>query len=117
MPARTVEALIAYAARTDFRQRYYANDHSRDTVVVEAVAMTIGDVRGTDLSLDREGFVCVPHASAVRDFTNSEEIARKHPAEIVELLRSLTGADEVLVTSPAVLRFSEASGRAGTLDN
>lgn len=117
MPARTVKAPIAYAARTDFRQRYYANDHGRDTVVVAAEPMPIEDARGVDLSLDREGFVLVPHVSAVRDFTDREEIAASHPAEIVALLKQVTGADEVIVTSPGVLRFSEASGRAGTLDN
>lgn len=30
-----IRALVNYAARTDFRQRYYANDHARDPVVID----------------------------------------------------------------------------------
>jgi hypothetical protein len=112
-----VEAPIAYATRTGFRQRYYANDHSRDTVVVEPRPMPIRDARGLATDLDREGFVLVPHRSQVADFTDRTEVAAVHPAEIVDLLRGLTKADAVVVTAPGVLRFSEASGRAGTLDN
>jgi hypothetical protein len=112
-----ITADIAYAARTDFRQRYYANDHSRDTVVVEPHAMALIDGRAAGPTLDGEGFVLVPHVSAVRDFEDKAEVAAVHPAEIAALLTGLTGADEVLVTAPGILRFSEVSGRAGTLDN
>lgn len=117
MPDRAIEAPIAYAARTEFRQRYHANDHSRDTVVVAPYPMPIADARGSDQSLDREGFICVPHVSGVHDFTDKAEVAVKHPEEIVALLKRVTGADEAIVASPGVLRFSEASGRAGSLDN
>ncbi|MEZ5743276.1 MAG: CmcJ/NvfI family oxidoreductase [Sphingomonadaceae bacterium] len=114
---RSVNAVINYAARTGFRQRYYANDHSRDTVVIDGHPMAIGDARASSPSLAEEGFVLVPHVSAVADFTDAGEVAARHPAEIVALLLEQTGADEVFVTSPGILRFSEASGRAGSLDN
>jgi len=112
-----VEAVINYAARTDFRQRYYANDHSRDTVVIDGHIMPVADARALGGSLDAEGFVLVPHASCVTDFANPAEVAAKHPGEIVALILDLTGADAVFCTSPGILRFSEASGRAGALDN
>ena len=74
-------AVINYAARTDFRQRYYANDHSRDTVVIDAqrMAMTNGRERETDL--DVEGFKLVPHKSAVPDFEDRQAVAAIHNAE------------------------------------
>ena len=113
----TITAAIAYAARTDWRQRYYANDHSRDTVVVDPHPMPVIDARRAGATLEREGFVLAAHASRVSDFTDRAEVAAVHGAEIVDLLRMITGADEVIVTSPGILRFSESSGRAGSLDN
>lgn len=112
-----IEAAIAYAARAGFRQRYYANDHSRDTVVVEPHMMPLADGRAAATSLDAEGFVLASHASAVADFTDPAEVAARHPDEIVALLLALSGADAVFVTSPGILRFSEASGKAGSRDN
>lgn len=117
MEGDRLEAVINYAARTDFRQRYHANDHSRDTVVIDARPMLLSDGRSASASLEEEGFVLAAHRSAVGDFADAGEVADRHPAEIVELLLARTGADEVLVTSPGILRFSEASGRAGTLNN
>ena len=111
------EALIAYAARTEFRQRYYANDHSRDTVVVAPRAMPLANARLMATALDSEGFVLTRHCSAVADFNDPEQVAALHGGEIVALLQAQTGADEVFCTSPGILRFSEASGKAGTRDN
>lgn len=112
-----VRAKIAYAARAGFRQCYYANDHTRDTVAIEPHAMALRNARGGETSLDAEGFKLVAHRSEVADFTDRADVTERHPAEIVALLLATTGADEVLVTSPGILRFSERSGRAGTLDN
>ncbi len=112
-----ITASIAYAARTAFRQRYYANDHARDTVAIEPHAMVLRDARGVGTALDAEGFALVEHRSAIGDFTNREDVAARHPAEIVALLLEHTRADQVIVTSPGILRFSERSGRAGMLDN
>jgi hypothetical protein len=117
MENRSIEAVIAYAARTPFRQSYYANDHSRDTVVVEGHRMTLVDGRVEVPSLREEGFALVGHRSAVTSFEDRAEVAALHPQEITALLLATSGADEVLVTAPAILRFSEASGRAGALNN
>lgn len=111
------KAVINYAARTDFRQRYYANDHSRDTVVIDAQSMVLTDARGLETRLDREGFSLVPHHSAVRDFTDRDDVASRHPDEIVQLLLAQTGADAVFCTSPGILRFGEKSKLAGHLNN
>lgn len=110
-------AVINYAARTDFRQRYYANDHSRDTVVVDGKAMTLIDGRSVASDLDAEGFKLVSHLSAVTDFQDRAQVAAIHPQEIVDLLLKETGADAVFCTSPGILRFGEKSQLAGKLNN
>lgn len=112
-----VTAEIAYAARTDFRQRYYANDHSRDTVVLDPHPMVIADGREAAPSLDAEGFMLARHESAVNDFRDGAEVAASHSEEIAALIKVHTGADMVSITGPGILRFSEASGLAGTSDN
>lgn len=110
-------ATIAYAARTGIRPFYYANAHHKDHVPLDPRAMPLINGRTTPASLDAHGFACLPHVSAVKDFTDAAEVATKHPAEIAELVRAATGADAVLITAPGILRFSEASGRAGSRDN
>lgn len=108
---------IAYASRLGGRQRYYANDHSRDTVMVDLQPMPLRSARGLGTRLDVEGFELVDHRSRVTDFEDAAEVSAVHPAEIVELLRGLNGADEVRVTSPGIVRYSEACGLAGSRDN
>lgn len=110
-------AVIHYAARTDYRPRYFANDHSRDTVVIDHVDMPLANGRLSTPTLDDEGFTLVAHRSAVVDFTDATAVAALHPPEIVALLIELSGADEVIVTAPGILRFSEKSQLAGRLDN
>ena len=117
MASGEIDARIAYAARAGFRQRYFANDHARDTVVIEPHEVVVRDARGVATSLDAEGFRLVPHRSVIADFTDRANVAERHAAEIVALLLEHAGADAVIVTSPGILRFSERSGRAGTLDN
>jgi hypothetical protein len=112
-----VEAVINYVADTPFRQRYYANDHSRDTVVIDPRPMSLFDGRVQDTELDREGFRLVTHRSEVRDFLDRDLVSAIYPDEIAQLVRQHTGADSVVVTAPAIIRFSEASGKAGSLDN
>jgi hypothetical protein len=111
------DAQIAYAARTISRPRYYANDHSRDVLDIDLQSMPITDARAMDPSIDIEGFALVPHRSAVADFNDAAAVADIHRTEIAELIQSLSGADAVQVNAPGILRFSEKSARAGTLNN
>jgi hypothetical protein len=99
------------------RPCYYANNHSRDVLDVDMRQVVVADRRGISTSIDVEGFQLVPHKSAVTDFNDAAVITQNHRAEIEQLIRKLTGAKEVLVTAPGVLRFSEKSARAGTLNN
>ena len=112
-----VVAAIAYAGRSVERPRYYANDHSRDVLEIAPVPMTIIDARDRGATLDREGFALVAHRSAVADFDDRAAVEAIHRAEIVALVADLSGAAQVLVSSPGILRFSERSPRCGALDN
>ena len=110
-------AEIAYVARDGNRPYYYANAHHLDRVPLDPRDMPLIDGRRAGTQLDREGFACLPHASAVGDFTDRDAVAAVYPDEIVALVRAATGADAVIVTAPGIVRFSEASGQAGTRDN
>lgn len=112
-----MEAWIAYSGRKFARPRYYANAHDRDEVEIAPVLMPVLDGRAAGTTIDREGFALVEHRSAVRDFRDREEVARVHMREIEELVQGLTGADHVHVGAPGLLRFSERSGLAGSLNN
>jgi len=107
---------INYVASTPERPRYYANDHSKDTVVIEQHAMPMIDGRAHALDLDGAGFQLVRHATAVTDFADKAN-APLYAREIEELLLGVTGADAVMVTGGGILRFSERSGKAGSSDN
>jgi hypothetical protein len=109
--------MINYVARSAERPRYYANDHSRDRLTLDPRLMIINDARATFPSLDVEGFALVKHHSAVEDFTDAKLVWDVHRAEIAAFVESISGADWVSVTAPGVLRFSEASTRAGSLNN
>jgi len=115
----TVAGDVNYIGEMSERPRYYANDHSRDVLNLDARTVRIENVRDlpTAPSIDREGFTLIPHRSAVTDFRDPQEIMRTHYPEIERLLLQLSGADRVVVTAPGVLRFSEASPESGQLNN
>jgi hypothetical protein len=102
-------ATIAYSARQPLRPRYYANDHSLDTVVIEPRSMPLIDARSAKTSLDREGFMLVASHADCEGPTYADEIA--------DLLKNHTGADYIVVTGGGVRRYSERSPAAGTGNN
>jgi hypothetical protein len=53
----------------------------------------------------------------VREFRDGSDVTRLYPGEIRQFVLVLTGADEVVVTGPPILRFGERSKEAGTRDN
>lgn len=116
---RFVTGTINYVGRAIERPRYHANDSTRDTIVIEQARMQIEDARASNdpPRLDREGFQLVAHSSAVTDFADRDAVARIHPSEIRDLLRTLSGADEVMISGAGILRFGERSTLSGALDN
>ena len=91
--------VINYSAREPARPRYYANDHSRDTVIVEQHVMAAHDGRAARTDLDDAGFMLVDHKSAVSDFADRDNAARVHCPEIAELVQRVTGAVPVIATT------------------
>jgi hypothetical protein len=116
---RHVRSSVNYIAATRDRPRYHANDSSRDTIVIDPRPIEIEDIRGSDdpPRLDREGFALMEHRSAVPDFRDKAEVARIHPDEIRRLLLDVSGADEVVISGPGILRFGEKSELSGKLEN
>jgi hypothetical protein len=102
-------ALIAYAGRTPARPRYYANDHSRDTVAIDLQAMPLTDGRDIPPSLDAEGFVLVDHPADADSPYYADAVAA--------LVKAQTGADVVVISAPGVKRFSERSPKSKTGNN
>jgi hypothetical protein len=103
----------------DARPRYHANDTSRDVLDLDPQRVPVANARdfAEAPSLDREGFVLLDHESAVRDFTDADEVADAYCNELREVLLRLTGADAVVMTPRGVLRYSERSQTCGELDN
>lgn len=116
---QTVTSTLGFSALLDQRLEFFANDNSRDRMNVAQRQVQIENVRSRAIppSLEKEGFTLVPHKSAIGDFRDEGEIERIHNAEIVGLLRDVSGADHVEVTGRAILRFGERSGDSGALDN
>jgi hypothetical protein len=112
-----VRAKIGYSERTEKRPYFYANAHEKDFVPLAPAEVAIADARGLDCSLDREGFTLIEHRSAVADLTDLKAVADVHRAEISDLLKRITGCDEVVMTPMGILRFSEKSGANEAHDN
>lgn len=116
---RLVEGVVNYTGEMSVRPRFYANDHSRDVLVLDPRRVQIEDARssGSAPTLAREGIAIVPHSSRIGDFRDAADVAARHPAEIEQLVLELSGADAVSVTGAGVLRFGERSPDSGRLNN
>ena len=114
---QTVRAAMGYCKRTERQPFFYANAHEKDFVPLAPVEMEIIDARGVETSLDREGFVLVEHASTCEDLADLDASIETHREEIADLLKRVTGCDQVVMTPMGILRYSERSGRTGSTDN
>lgn len=114
---RTVQGAINYAIGSDGVNRFHAKDSSLDTFAYDPHTVSIVDGRTLPEppSLEREGFALMHMPSAVTEFRDLEAVTATHPAEIIDFIGGVTGADEVVVAGPPALRFGEradASDRA-----
>jgi hypothetical protein len=112
-----VRAKIGYSERTERRPFFYANAHEKDYVPLKPQEVEITDARGLDTDLDREGFILVQHKSAVEDLTDLDAVANVHAGEIAQLLKRVTGCDQVDMFARGILRFSERLGENEAHDN
>jgi hypothetical protein len=98
--APAIEAQINYLAPGSFiNRRYVAPGEEVNTGEYLSYAVTIRDARPhqQDFTLASHGFQLLDHVSAVRDFTNAEEIDALYPQEAEAAIRAATGADLVAV--------------------
>lgn len=98
-----VEAELNYLAPTTERPRNYTFEPpagvSRSNTTREARRVPIHSARpvASEISLDREGFAVLRHASEVRDFYDEDELRRVYYAEAERLIANATGASKVFV--------------------
>jgi len=97
--ARVVEAEITYVSpNSPINRRFVSPGREHNTGTYGAHKVPIRDGRPFKdlLLLDTHGFQLVDAPSKVTDFFDKEEVDRTYPAEMVELLQNLTGADQVV---------------------
>lgn len=95
-------------------RRFTAPGHSVNTGTYRAYQVPVRDGRPVrdQFTLDRNGFELTGHVSAVRDFTDPEEVDRVYPGEVAELVRSRTGADKVATLGWVLRRSADPGGNA-----
>jgi hypothetical protein len=98
-----IEAALNYLAPMAERPRTYTYEPPagtpRSNTRHAAHEVPIHDARAiaTDLSLDREGFAVLRHASAVRDFWDADELRPVYYPEVQRLVAEATGASKVYI--------------------
>lgn len=119
MAETIVQAEVNYVGATDERQQFYANDQSLNQLKLDPRVVPIVDGRSCrePPSLAREGLGLFECPTQVKEFRDVAEVERVYWREVQELILRLTGADAVVVTGPAILRFAERSNEAGGRDN
>jgi hypothetical protein len=105
----TVQTRLNYIAPTTERPRYYANDSSRNAISQDRRTIQIEDarLRAQPPSLAQEGFALFPHKSAVAEFRDPVQLTRIYSPEIERLVTEVSGADQVVICGPVVLRLKE----------
>jgi hypothetical protein len=110
-----VPASLNYLAPESTRNlRYVAADAVLTTTAFTARTMSVADgrPRRAEFTLDRAGFTLLDHQSAVSDFRDPAELARRYVAEGRALVSEVTGADHV-VSLGWVLRSAGARPSGG----
>src|SRR5215475_5427327 len=93
-----VSATLNYVAPDSARNRLYVGPGGHMTTTRYApatVPICDGRPHAADFGLDRSGFTLLSHESAVTDFNDAAQLDGAYPAEVLGLVRQVTGADEV----------------------
>jgi hypothetical protein len=102
-PAQDVRATLTFivpqAQKPRFESAALTGGEPRVFFRTEGREVTVHDMRpgAAALSLDREGFRLLRHATDIVDFYDFEAVERDYAAELESLLRVATGADRVVV--------------------
>ena len=104
-------APLTYIGLMAERPRYYAINSAQNVIARDRRTVRIEDARSraTPPSLAQEGFALYPHKSTVSDFCNADELAQIYRPEMERLVTEVSGADQVVMYGPMVLRFSKTS--------
>ena len=95
----TVRARIRYLAEGSHINRRFVSagvEHSTGTYEDHEVWIRDGRPVRDTLKLDTHGFQLLDHRSAVRDFRDRDAVESVHQAEAIDVVRALTGADEIV---------------------
>jgi hypothetical protein len=105
-----VLATLNYLAPGSVRNRLYVAPGAQMTTT-RYTSRTVPIVNGRpfieDFGLDTSGFTLLDHVSAVTDFGDAGEVDRVYVPEATELVRRLTGADEVVSIGWVIRRSAE----------
>jgi hypothetical protein len=109
-----VQTQLTYLGAMTQRPRYYAVNSARNRITRDRRTVRIENARrwARAPTLDQEGFALLPHKSATNDFRDSEELASVYVPEMRRLVKEVSGADEVVIWDPTVLRFSKGAPTA-----
>ncbi len=111
-----VEAEILYLAPdSTLNRRFVAPGIDVNTGRFEPHRVLIRDGRPvqSEFSLDTHGFTLARHHSAIADFTDKATVAATYPAEVIEIIKNLTGADLVVLLG-SVVRTADATAGGKT---
>jgi hypothetical protein len=107
---RTLRATLNYLGKMTERPVFYPGVPGRTNLNLEAQTVSITDARSVAApTLDREGFTLTQYPSQVKDLRNREQLETRYLAEVAELIKTLTGADEVRASPGPVARFVDRS--------
>lgn len=113
----TIHAAINYVVEGHEMARYYANDSSKDTVIIGPRVMPIHSARNADISLEKDGFELLQAPSSIEDLLQIKDHQAHYAAETKHAILERVGADELVISAPGILRFSEARQVTGHFDN
>jgi hypothetical protein len=117
MNTTPLRAAINYSVPSVERLHIDVRDFSRTNMRFEPHEVGVRDARGVQsrLSLDREGFALAEHRSRVAGSRDLDLLGREYHAEMQEMLKSFTGARDVLPQRTGLLiRFGERSKEQGS---
>ncbi|MEM7224532.1 MAG: CmcJ/NvfI family oxidoreductase [Pseudomonadota bacterium] len=113
-----VQASLQYLLADDAKPVLHASvgggDTTQHSAAYEATPVTIHDgrVAETPFSLEREGFALVAQETAVEDFYDKAQIAEPYEAEVVALVKRVTGASHVHVFDHTLRADAQATQAA-----
>jgi len=106
----TVQGEFSYLApESTVLRRFTAPGNSVNTGIYHSYVLPVHNGRPIRdrFTLDHNGFELIDHRTAVKDFTDREEVDRVYVGEVAEFVKSYTGADRV-ATLGWLLRRSAA---------